>query len=87
MTIKSNTNEQRRVSSHYTLANSHHTLANFYLHSNRHSCSDSDSFHHADSAPTIAFAAFENAMALYRRRPRRGGVGLFHIHEMETEGR
>ena len=38
-----------------------------------------------DSALTAAFAAFENAMALYRRWPRRRGVGLFHIHEMETE--
>ena len=30
--------------------------------------------------------AFENAMALYRRWPRRRGVGLFDIREMETEG-
>ena len=56
-TVKSDT-QRDGVRCYHTLANSHHTLANFYLHSNRHSCSDSDSFHHANSAPTAAFAAF-----------------------------
>ena len=77
-TIKSNTNEHTNVGSN-------HTFANFVLHSNRHSRSNSDSIHNADSAPTVAFTAFENAMALYRRWPRRRRVCLFHIHEMETE--
>src|SRR4029077_1953939 len=83
-TVKSDT-QRDGVRCYHTLANSHHALANFVLHSNCHSRSDIDSFHHADSAPTAAFAAFENAMALYRRWPGHRGVGFFHIQEMETE--
>ena len=83
-TVKSDT-QRDGVRCYYTLAISHHTLADFYLHSNRHSFSDSDSFHHADSVLTAAFAAFENAMALYRRCPRHRGVGLLDIPEMENE--
>ena len=56
------------------------------LHSNRHSRCDSDSIHNADSNLTVAFASLENAMALYRRWPRRRGVGLFYIREIETDG-
>jgi hypothetical protein len=64
---------------------SNHTLADSYLHSNRHSCSDSESFHHTDFAPTAAFAAFENTMAVHRHWAGRRGVGFFHIQELETE--
>jgi len=75
--IKSNTNEHSNVSSD-------HTLANFDLHSSRHRRADTDSFHQPDhSAPT---SVFENSMALYRHRPRRVGVGLPDICEMETKG-
>jgi hypothetical protein len=76
--IKSNTNEHSNV-------DSDNTVANFCLHSSRHRRTDTDSFHQPDhSAPT---SVFENSMALYRHRPRRVGVGLPDICEMETEGR
>ena len=82
--IKSNTNEHRRAGSHYTLPNSHHTLPNFCLHSSRHGCTDTDSFHQPDhSAPT---SVFEDSMALHRHRPCRVGAVLFYIREMEAEG-
>jgi len=71
--------------SHRDGVSSDHTLANFDLHSNCHGRTDTDSFDQPDhSAPA---SVFENPMALYRHRPRRVGVGLPDICEMETEGR